>query len=260
MKYNGKNLRQVIADNNSPAVIDRLMSDVDPTLKKDPAAISKCSLASSVIRDSSFCDIVFDDVDFTEAMIHRTSFTSCTFKNCVFLNTVFDMCFFENVIFDGCLFIDQVHFNNTGLLGCKEINVDPGNEIGNLIPSVCPVTGSFIGWKAAALINQFYNERTGKWMNHCFVKLRIPAKAKRSSSTGRKCRCSEAKVLGFYDFDGNKLPDDLDVRSMYNFDFKYKVNSTVKPNNGFEENRFIECAPGIHFFMNLQEAVNYLVR
>lgn len=185
MKYNGKNLRRVLVDNNSPAVIDQLMSSLDPTLKKDPTAIN--------------------------------------------------------------------FFNY------EEINVIPGNEISNLIPLTCPAKGSFVGWKVAWITNNFYNERTGKYMDHCVVKLRIPAKAKRSSSSGRKCRCSEAKVLGFYDFDGNRLPDDLDARSMHTFEFKYKVNSTVKPNNGFEENRFIECAPGIHFFMNLQEAVNYLV-
>lgn len=259
MKYNGKNLRRVLVDNNSPAVIDQLMSSLDPTLKKDPTAISKCSLSSSVIRGSSFHEIVFDNVDFTEAMIHKTNFTKCIFKDCVFLNTVFDMCGFIDVVFDGCLFLGLAHFNNTDFFNYKEINVVPGNEISNSIPSVCPSVGSFVGWKTALLNDKVYNKHTGKYMDHCVVKLRIPAKAKRSSSSGRKCRCSEAKVLGFYDFDGNRLPDDLDVRSMHTFNFKYKVNSTVKPNNGFEENRFIECAPGIHFFMNLQEAVNYIV-
>ena len=256
MKYSGKNLRQVIAD-GSPAVIDNLMSFVDPTLKKDPAAISKCSLCAAVIRGSSFHEIVFDDVDFTEATIHKTNFTKCTFKNCVFLNTVFDMCGFIDVTFDGCLFMGLVHFNDTDLISYKEINVVPGNEINSIVPSTCPSVGSFIGWKAVSVFGNFYDKRTGNPMYNCFVKLRIPAKAKRSSSSGRKCRCSEAKVLGFYDSDGNRLPDNLVARSQYNPDFEYKVGSTVKPDNGFEENRFIECAPGIHFFMNLQEAVNY---
>lgn len=258
MKYNGKNLRQVLV-NSSPAVIDELMSSLDPTLKKDPAAISKCTLCAAVIRTSSFDNIIFDDVDFSDATIFRTNFTKCTFKNCVFLNTLFNMCYFIDVTFDGCLFIGETFFNNTDFISYKEINLVPGNEISNRIPSVCPSVGSFVGWKAVALANNIFNEHTGKNMRNCFVKLRIPAKAKRSSSSGRKCRCSEAKVLGFYDFDGNRLPDDLDARSMHDWTFKYVVGSTVKPDNGFEENRFIECAPGIHFFMNLQEAVNYLV-
>lgn len=49
------------------------------------------------------------------------------------------------------------------------------------IPMVCQDTGSFIGWKKAS----------GK-----IVKLQIPEDARRSSSTGRKCRCDKAFVVG----------------------------------------------------------------
>jgi hypothetical protein len=46
------------------------------------------------------------------------------------------------------------------------------------------------------------------------------------------------------------------VCSDYSKDFVYEVGKTVEEPN-FCEDRFIECAPGIHFFINRQEAVEY---
>ena len=50
--------------------------------------------------------------------------------------------------------------------------------------SIVPDTGSFVGWK--------------RCRNGVIVKLQIPASAKRSNATGRKCRASSAKVLAVY--------------------------------------------------------------
>ena len=73
-------------------------------------------------------------------------------------------------------------------------------------------------------------------------KLRIPAEAKRSNATGRKCRAEYAVVL-----DGGGA-------SQYDQSFKYKVGETVKPTEPFDEDRWKECAPGIHFFLTKVEA------
>ena len=48
------------------------------------------------------------------------------------------------------------------------------------IPMVCPEEGKFIGWKKAKVEEK-----------NVIVKLEIPASAKRSSSTSRKCRCDK---------------------------------------------------------------------
>jgi hypothetical protein len=45
--------------------------------------------------------------------------------------------------------------------------------------------------------------------------------------------------------------------SKYDVDFVYKIGETIQVDN-FEENRFVECAPGIHFFINKQEAIEYM--
>ena len=108
------------------------------------------------------------------------------------------------------------------------------------IPMACPDTGSFIGYKKA---------------EEYIVKLEIPESAQRSSATGRKCRCDKAKVLEIQNLDGTKASVKK-VCSGYDEDFIYKVGEIVSVPN-FDTYRFNECAPGIHFFINRQEAVDY---
>ena len=115
------------------------------------------------------------------------------------------------------------------------------------IPLVCPEKGSFIGWKKAVGIIDNHEL-------YVIVKLEIPETAKRSSATSRKCRCSEAKVLEFYNLDGSVF--DGKVISKYNPEFEYRTGEMIYPDS-FDEDRWNECSNGIHFFMNRQEAINY---
>ena len=46
------------------------------------------------------------------------------------------------------------------------------------------------------------------------------------------------------------------IASGWDSKFIYKVGKYVSVDN-FDENRWNECAPGIHFFITRQEAVNY---
>lgn len=107
-------------------------------------------------------------------------------------------------------------------------------------PYACPDTGSFIGWKRAS---------------NKIICLEIPEDAKRVSSTSRKCRCNKAKVLSITEIDGS--PSGLvQIPSNFDLDFIYKIGETVKVDD-FDEDRWHECAPGIHFFINRIDAVNY---
>ena len=114
------------------------------------------------------------------------------------------------------------------------------NENTAFFALTCPEEGEFIGYKKAH----------GK-----IVKLKISAKAKRSSATTRKCRCSKAKVLSITNIDGsdselNRIASDKDP------DFIYEVGKTVSVDD-FDENRWNECSTGIHFFITRDEAVRY---
>ena len=104
----------------------------------------------------------------------------------------------------------------------------------------CPTEGSFIGWKKAS--------------GH-IVKLRIPEDARRSSATGRKCRCDKAYVMEIQNMDGTRATEDT-VRSDNDKNFVYTVGATVEVLD-FDDNRWSECAPGIHFFIDRRAAVEY---
>ena len=115
------------------------------------------------------------------------------------------------------------------------------NLYGANCPLTCPEEGSFIGFK--------------KCKDNLIVKLEIPEDALRSSATGRKCRCSKAKVLSITTIDGADRSD-IVAFSKHDCMFVYKVGEIVSVDN-FEPDRWKECAPGIHFFVTRQEAVNY---
>ena len=108
------------------------------------------------------------------------------------------------------------------------------------IPMVCPEEGDYSGWKKAG---------------DKIVKLRIPEDALRSSATTRKCRCNKAKVVEIYNIDGT-IADERIVSSSYDSSFTYEVGKTVEVQD-FDTNRWNECAKGIHFFINRQEAIDY---
>ena len=106
----------------------------------------------------------------------------------------------------------------------------------------CPEKGSFIGFKK---------------VESYIIELEIPANAKRSSATTRKCRCEFAKVLSMTNLDGS----DSGLTEVVNLNYKktiYKVGEMVYPDS-FDENRWNECSNGIHFFITREEAVLYRV-
>ena len=110
-------------------------------------------------------------------------------------------------------------------------------------PIACPETGSFIGYKKAV-----YKK---------IVKLQICKNAKRSSAIGKKCRCNKALVLSIENIDGSdsglqEIASDLDPC------FVYRVGEIAEVPD-FDDNRWNECAPGIHFFMDRQDAVEYIL-
>ena len=107
-------------------------------------------------------------------------------------------------------------------------------------PIACPEKGSFIGFKKA---------------RSYIVELEIQSDALRSSATSRKCRCSKAKVISITNLDGTET-DISEIASSYDEEFVYRLGEIVEVSN-FDEDRWNECAPGIHFFITRGEAVNY---
>ena len=108
------------------------------------------------------------------------------------------------------------------------------------MPLACPEKGSFIAWK--------------KVEDDYLVKLEIPADAKRSSATTKKCRCDKALVLDIVNIWNGEHP-----KGVVNYNYcecVYEVGKMVYP-DWFDENRWRECSHGIHFFMDRKDAIEY---
>ncbi|OBG32377.1 pentapeptide repeat-containing protein [Mycolicibacter heraklionensis] len=105
---------------------------------------------------------------------------------------------------------------------------------------ILPDEGDVIGWK--------------KCRGNVIVKLRIPGDARRSNATGRKCRADRAEVLEIVGCDGKTVEV---AASQHDEEFTYRAGGTVTVDD-FDENRWNECAPGIHFYITRAEAEAHL--
>ena len=142
-----------------------------------------------------------------------------------------------------CADLRNADLRNADLRDAILSNADLSGVITNMYTIgynlVCPEEGSFIGYKKAS---------------RYIVKLLILEDAKRSSATTMKCRCDKAKVLDIENVEtGEKIEE---IESNFDSEFIYKVGEIVSVDN-FDDDRWNECAPGIHFFMNKENAINY---
>ena len=128
--------------------------------------------------------------------------------------------------------LDGASLNHASL---NRASLDGASLNGASLNQQCPEEGSFIAFKKAR--------------NGIILKLDIPAEAKRSSATTRKCRASCAKVL---EISGGLI----EAISKNYSDFIYRVGEMVYPDS-FDENRWDECSHGIHFFITRAEAEAY---
>ena len=134
--------------------------------------------------------------------------------------------------------LSYADLRGANLSGADLSGADLSDVIAYQVPPGC---GSFIGWK--------------KVTNNLIVKLMILEDSKRSSAFGRKCRCDKALVLDIQKINGESANIPIAI-SKYDRSFKYEIGKIVKVDD-FNNNRFIECTSGIHFFITRDEAVAY---
>lgn len=229
-----------------------------------------CKFESREFKDIEFntcefimCDMsymMFNNCEFTRPNFSYTNLCNSTFVCCNFSCGFFDFVNLNIVKFAYTEFfyfrLFNLSFNSSVFSDCKfdidcQENCDFSKAVfveTNLnISSHVPDTGSFIGWKKAKINQGVYDE-------YYIVKLRIPEDARRSNAGNDKCRADKAYVEDIQDLAGNSV--DKVVESMWDSKFKYqKWQIVTEPN--FCENRFEECAKGIHFFLNREDAVNF---
>ena len=92
----------------------------------------------------------------------------------------------------------------------------------------------------------------------------------------KKCRCDKAKLVEviryfsgestprncfrdttLYSMTCNLQPSDLVFKSMWNPNFIYKFNESVKPDE-LDEDILWECSSGIHFCRTAEDAIDYI--
>lgn len=127
-------------------------------------------------------------------------------------------------------------------------------------------------------LHVFKKVRSGVWWDSAIANLIIPVgefvyvagaaflNVTYGSSDHRKMRCSKAFVhsMAISRSDpahGRKYLQAVGTQikhgfSSYTPEFKYRVGRNVKPFKPFSH-RFGQCASGIHFFIDLQDALNY---
>jgi hypothetical protein len=124
--------------------------------------------------------------------------------------------------------LNGADLNGAVLYGAENIPERAAAEL-NILPE-----GPIIGWK--------------KCRNNIIVKLLIPAKARKSNASGRKCRAEFVKVIQVFGAEVGISTHDNKTT--------YRKGETVTC-NVWNEDRWVECGGGIHFFISRIEAEKY---
>jgi len=145
---------------------------------------------------------------------------------------------FRNAVLIGTNFQSAVVSVDTSFMGAsleRACNIPPKLAA---YTSILP-EGDIIGWKKCSKTDSILDG------NNVLVKLKIPANARRTNATGRRCRAEFAEVL-------DAGPAGI-AYSFWDPNFVYRTGETAYC-DVWQTNRWIECGGGIHFFITSEEA------
>lgn len=236
-------LDAILREDDSPNFEDEFMSG----LSFKEASLDGACFRGATLEDVDFSGADLDASDFSGAHLKHANFHDASLFGANLTGAYLRGADLRNADLE-CANLSKANLRGALLYGArlKYTNMEDARTSYSTfgLHPVCPTEGSFVGWKCA---------RTDPDYERAIIKLLITENAKRSSSTTRKCRCSEAKVLAIYKADGSEIQEAV---SKYDSRFKYKVGETVSVPD-FDEDRWNECAAGIHFFITKEEAEEY---
>jgi hypothetical protein len=184
--------------------------------------LSECNLSRCDLRhsDLSGCDLRYTNL--SGSYLSGCNLSGCDLSGCDLSGSNLSGCDLRGSNMSGC------NLSGSNLSGCKNI---PSIVIAQtcILPE-----GTLIGWK--------------KCQFNLIVKLQIPAVARRSNATGRKCRAEFVDVLEVI---GGKT-----AISRHDCKTKYIAGTRVTCHEWCAD-RWNECAGGIHFFLTREEAEAY---
>lgn len=238
-RFTGSRLNFCIFTDCSISNSKVMSDDILEALGIDKYIFNVINIIGSVFKQCTFTYAFAEEIHFVQNTVNACRFYGCDFS---LLNIYGDHSYRDNrTVFNDCDF----HDNN--------VNIPD-------LPMACPRAGSFIAYKK---VNVRYGGAIGLIPGNigstAIAVLQVPASAKRLSANGKKCRCDRAKILRFETLGGEKIkdPENYNFLSMHDADFNYIVGETVTPEFTFNTDRWTECASGIHFFMNREDAVFY---
>ena len=201
------------------------------------ADLSYTNLSGTDLSYANLCEVNLSDSDLKNTNLKHAGLVKSNLKN----TTLYYANLNHAQLTDADLTSADLSYAN--LMGANLqdaiLDIVRYNECTSFFALQCPEKGSFIGYKKSR----------GK-----IVELLITEDAKRSNATTRKCRCSKAKVLSITNVSNTKEYDK--VASDYDKNFIYRVGEIVEVKD-FDEDRWVECSTGIHFFLTREEAVRY---
>ena len=229
--YTKEELKKVI-DNHQHWIKEDCEGWVDMKANLRDADLSGADLSDADLRDA-----VLSGADLSGAVLRDADLSGADLSGDDLSGAVLSGAVLRDAVLSGAV------LSGADLSGAKELNTVTYNEQTSFFALQCPESGQFEAWKKA-----IHDKET------VVVHLLVPSNAKRSSATSRKCRISEAQVLDIKSLDGNE--EFTEAKSQHDSNFVYRVGETVNVDN-FDDDRWKECAPGIHCFITRQEAVNY---
>jgi hypothetical protein len=251
---------------------EKIMRKHSLWLKGDPDGVKACFTGAD-FRGADFSRVDFREVDFRGAGFTGVDFSEVDFRGANFRGTDFSRVDFREVDFRWADFI-RVDFSEAGFTGAdfrwadfrwadfsrvdfrwadfggvdfrwvdfgeanfREADFGEANfgeaQWDYTTVGIHPAAeGSLVGW--------------GKKQG-VIVKMIIPENAKRSCATTRKHRAEYAYVLGVYNDERQVTVDNRWGRTTY-------TPGQIVYCHKWEEDRWIECAGGIHFFLSRKEA------
>ena len=233
------NLGDANLNNADLAYADLSNSDLrKANLRK--ANLHEAKLSSANLRDADFREANLSNADLKNADLRKADLSNADLRKADLRKADLSNADLGEANIDGADLKEAnllgTNLKNTDIV-CAVISEDTKIDY----PIACPETGSFIGYKKA--------------VSEKIVKLQICKDAKRSSATAKKCRCSKALVLAIENMDGSDSGLQ-EIESHFDPCFIYRVGEIAEVYN-FDNDRWRECASGIHFFMDRQDAVEY---
>lgn len=201
-------------------------------------------LSQMNLRNIDFSWSEFRQIRFCNAQLDRSNLSNTRFTDCDLSYVSLADSNLYSADFRGCN-LSYALCDGTNFYGAIlwEANLDHlvHTERTRFFRLYCPEKGYFFGYK--------------KCFNNRLVQLLIPKDAKRCSSTTNACRCDKARVVAITDLDGSGFYSE--AISFVDENFVYRLGEMVYADS-YHEDRWIDSSHGIHFWISVEEALDYM--